>query len=152
VIAQGAKQHVHRSRFLLVIMPSTRACNTLNRSVCLPRQAGLWQGNHDGLASFMAATGQAALPEAAALSGLSLRAELRLCQAAGQFRRALACLAALAASATERSAVMALPSWRRAAAESLPCTSITPRAPLFWPQFAAVMKYGICSPMLCSSP
>ncbi len=42
--------------------------------------AGLWQGNHDGLAAFMAATGRAALPEAAALSGLSLQKEFELCK------------------------------------------------------------------------
>ena len=41
---------------------------------------GLWQGNHDGLATFMAATGRAALPEAAALSGLSLQKEFELCK------------------------------------------------------------------------
>ncbi len=41
---------------------------------------GLWQGNHDGLAAFMAATGRAALPEAAALSGLSLQKEFELCK------------------------------------------------------------------------
>ena len=48
--------------------------------------AGLWQGNHDGLAAFMAATGRAALPEAAALSGLSLQKEFELCkgEASGQ--------------------------------------------------------------------
>lgn len=77
--------------------------------------AGLWQGNHDGLAAFLAATGPAALPDAAALSGLSLREELRLCRGAGQLRRALACLTAMAAGATERSALTALPCWRGAA-------------------------------------
>jgi len=41
---------------------------------------GLWQGNHDGLAAFMAATGRTALPEAAALSGLSLQKEFELCK------------------------------------------------------------------------
>lgn len=74
--------------------------------------AGLWQGNHDGLAAFLAATGPAALPDAAALLGLSLRAELRLCRGAGQLRRALACLTAMAAGATERSALAGLPCWR----------------------------------------
>ena len=44
------------------------------------QSAGLWQGNHDGLAAFMAATGRAALPEAAALSGLSLQKEFELCK------------------------------------------------------------------------
>ena len=44
------------------------------------RCAGLWQGNHDGLAAFMAATGRAALPEAAALTGLSLQKEFELCK------------------------------------------------------------------------
>jgi hypothetical protein len=49
--------------------------------------AGLWQGNHDGLAAFMAATGRAALPEAAALSGLSLQKEFELCkgESSGRF-------------------------------------------------------------------
>ena len=46
----------------------------------LVQHAGLWQGNHDGLAAFMAATGRAALPEAAALSGLSLQKEFELCK------------------------------------------------------------------------
>ena len=45
---------------------------------------GLWQGNHDSLAAFMAATGKTALPEAAALSGLSLQKEFELCKGALQ--------------------------------------------------------------------
>lgn len=77
--------------------------------------AGLWQGNHDGLAAFLSATGPAALPDAAALSGLSLAAELRLCRGAGQLRRSLACLTAMAAGASERSSLTTLPCWRGAA-------------------------------------
>ena len=50
---------------------------------------GLWQGNHDSLAAFMAATGKAALPEAAALSGLSLQKEFELCR--GAFQCAVKC-------------------------------------------------------------
>lgn len=39
---------------------------------------------------------------------------------AGQLRRALACLTAMSAGATERSQLSALPCWRRAAAEPVP--------------------------------
>lgn len=74
--------------------------------------AGLWQGNHDSLATFLAAMGPAALPEAAALSGLSLRSELALCRGAGQLRRALACLTAMAAGACHVTTLLLLkPSW-----------------------------------------
>ena len=39
---------------------------------------------------------------------------------AGQLRRALACLTAMSAGATERSQLSSLPCWRRAAAEHVP--------------------------------
>ena len=48
---------------------------------------------------------------------------------AGQLRRALACLTAMSAGATERSQLSSLPCWRRAAAQHVPlatspCASI----------------------------
>ena len=144
----------------------------------------------------MAATGPAALPEAAALSGLSLQKEFELCKGrqtllicslsqgtdlstlrshtgipkkpahlsadqnrlrlvetshsvpaggycrvvirrmhvagAGQLRRALACLTAMSAGATERSQLSSLPCWRRAAAEHVPLAT-SPCTLLFSP-------------------
>ena len=47
---------------------------------------------------------------------------------AGQLRRALACLTAMSAGATERSQLSSLPCWRRAASEHVPLTT-SPRAP-----------------------
>ena len=44
----------------------------------------------------------------------------RWCAGAGQLRRALACLIAMSAGATERSQLSNLPCWRRAAAEHVP--------------------------------
>lgn len=49
---------------------------------------------------------------------------------AGQLRRALACLTAMSAGATERSQLSSLPCWRRAAAEHVPLAT-SPCAPSF---------------------
>ena len=73
----------------VVALVAKERCEEPDAAFCVPSQqsmrsphlcAGLWQGNHDGLAAFMAATGRAALPEAAALSGLSLQKEFELCK------------------------------------------------------------------------
>jgi hypothetical protein len=104
--------------------------------------AGLHQSGHDGLAAFLAGTASEpkqaadAAIEAARLPGLSLRAEMRLLLAAGQFRQALACLAALAARATELAPVLALPAFRAATQTAgipagFPTPSSTPGAQPF---------------------
>ncbi len=77
-------------------------------------EPGLARSHHDGLARFLAAAAPGAAADAAALSGLSLRAGLALALRAGQLPRALACLAALATGASDRPSLAAAPAWRAA--------------------------------------
>ena len=80
--------------------------------------SGLQRSTHGHVARFLASMSTRGASEAAGLSGLDLRSELALCVRSGHLRRALGCLAALAAGASERAALAAFPRWHAAGADA----------------------------------
>ena len=90
----------------------------LGLRILLYHCSGLQRSMHGHMARFLASMSTRGAGEAAGLSGLDLRSELALCVRSGHLRRALGCLAALAAGASERAALAAFPRWHAAGADA----------------------------------